>query len=133
MVESNRGLESLLAVISNGMKTIFEHIEHVKGKPHHIRKRVAFGAAGACTAVVALIWLVGSLGTGAFALKDTSFAQSTSGVTNVTDSGANDEQLAGVGAASVVGKKSAPARIEIIDASPSTSSVKKIEQTTIPF
>ena len=27
------------------MKNIFEHIEHAKRKPHHVRKQIAFGAA----------------------------------------------------------------------------------------
>ena len=80
------------------MKTIFDHIERVQEKPHHIRKQIAFGAAAALTAVIALVWLVSSLGTGAFALKDTSFAQSAGEEGTFTATGDNKEQLAGVGA-----------------------------------
>lgn len=115
------------------MKTIFEHIERVKGQPHHIRKRVAFGAAFAGTAVIALAWLSVSIGTGAFALKDTSFAQNADNEAGSAVSVSNDEQFAGVGAASVLKEASEPARIEIIDASPLKPSGNKAEQTVIPF
>lgn len=115
------------------MKTIFDHIERVQGKPHHIRKRIAFGAAAAGTAVIALVWLVSSIGTGAFALKDTSFAQSTGEEGTLTAAGDNTGQLAGAGAAPVLSGASAPAYIEIIDAASSTSGQKKAEQTVIPF
>ncbi len=114
------------------MRTIFQHIEHVKGKPHHIRKRVAFSAAAVGTAVIALAWLAGSLGTGAFALKDTSFTQSASGNGTSSASGGS-EQFAGVGAASIIRSESEPARIEIIDAPSSSQPIKKAEQTVIPF
>ncbi|MDO8593335.1 MAG: hypothetical protein Q7R59_00305 [bacterium] len=115
------------------MKTIFEHIEHVKGKPHHIRRRVAFGTATAITAIIALVWLAGSLGTGAFALKTTSFADITGGEGTLIVSGNDNEQLAGVGAASILPNAPEPARIEIIDAVTPESSAKKAEQTVIPF
>lgn len=115
------------------MKTIFDHIERVQGKPHHIRKRIAFGAAAAGTTVIALAWLVSSVGTGAFALKDTSFAQSTGEEGTPAITGDNTEQLAGVGAASALSGASAPAHIEIIDTASSTSEQEKTEQTTIPF
>src|SRR3989344_4686588 len=114
------------------MKTIFEHIEHIKGKPHHIRKRVAFGAAAVGTSIIAPAWPAASLGTGAFALKDTSFAQTASDYGTPAASGV-EEQLAGVGAASIIKRAGEPARIEIIDASSQTSSGKKAEQTIIPF
>jgi len=115
------------------MKTIFDHIERVKGQPHHIRKRVAFGTAATLTALVALVWLVGSLGTGAFALKSTSFADSTGGERALTVSGVSGSQgLAGAAAAPALGNASAPARIQIIDAGPSAGGQKKAE-TTIPF
>jgi len=117
------------------MKTIFQHIEHVKGKPHHVRKQVAFGAATAGTALIALVWLAGSLGTGSFALKATSFADNTGeGTLTVSnDDGSNTTSgIAGVGAAAALESASAP-RIEIIDSVASATSSKKAEQTTIPF
>ena len=114
------------------MKTIFEHIERVKGQPHHIRKRVAFSTAAVGTAVIAFVWVVASLSTGAFALKDSSFAQNASD--NGTQSVLNgSEQLAGVGAVSESSGENEPARIEIIDAPSPSSSGKEQEKTIIPF
>lgn len=116
------------------MKTIFEHIKHVKEKPHHIRKRVAFSAAFAGTAVIALVWLVSSVGTGVFALKDTSFAQSTGQEnTLATEGNSAVGGIAGAAAAPALESANAPARIEIIDTASSTRQTKKAEQTTIPF
>ncbi|HEY4501410.1 MAG TPA: hypothetical protein VJI70_04105 [Candidatus Paceibacterota bacterium] len=114
------------------MKTIFDHIERVKGKPHHVRKRVAFGVAAFGAALIALVWLVGSLGTGAFALKDTSFAQSI-GQEGVVVAGSENgsPNIAGVGAA--LSNTSAPAHIEIVDTTPSKAQTKKAEPTVIPF
>ena len=114
------------------MKTIFEHIEHVKGKPHHIRKRIAFTAAVSVTAVVALVWLVGSISFGAFAIAGTSFADSA-GQSPVltTDGTGGNSNLAG--AAAALPSTSGPARIEIIDAASTTAGQKKAEQTVIPF
>ncbi len=116
------------------MKTVFEHIEHVKGKPHHIRKRVAFAAAGSITAVIALVWLAGSLATGAFAIKGSSFADST-GQSPAPVAGADTASagLAGAAAALPSVAASAPAHIEIVDTAVASSSKRQAEQTVIPF
>ncbi|MFA6415071.1 MAG: hypothetical protein WC217_02305 [Candidatus Paceibacterota bacterium] len=114
------------------MKTIFEHIEYVKGKPHHIRKRIAFAVATGGTMLVALVWLVGSLSTGAFAIGGSSFAESTVPATAIEING-NNANLAGAAAAlTSVSSENAPARIEIID---TTSAVKQkqAEQVILPF
>ena len=78
------------------MKTIFEHIERVKSQPHHIRKQIAFASAAAGTIIIALVWLAGSLATGAFAINGNSF------VANAEKSAATSDNLAGVGAASAI-------------------------------
>ena len=114
------------------MKTLFEHIEHVKGKPHHIRKRVAFALAAGGTGVVAVVWLVGSVSLGTFALPNTSFADSTGQSPVLSSDGAGgNSNLAG--AAAALSNENTPARIEIIDAASPTSGQKKAEQTVIPF
>jgi hypothetical protein len=116
------------------MKTIFEHIEYVKGQPHHIRKQVTLAVAGGLTALVALVWFFGTLSSGIFAIQGSTFAESTgaeptvvAGTNNSADSG-----IAGA-AAAINSDTSAPAHIEIIDSSTSTSPVKKVDQTVIPF
>ncbi|HCR52526.1 TPA: hypothetical protein DIV48_02650 [Candidatus Kaiserbacteria bacterium] len=115
------------------MRTVFQHIEHIQGKPHHIRRRVAFGAAAAGTALIALVWLASSIGTGAFALKNTSFAGNAGEAEAPTVSGnAGPQNLAGT-AAAVQSNTSGPARIEIVDADSSATAGKKAEQTILPF
>lgn len=113
------------------MKTVFEHIEHIKGKPHHIRKKIAFATAAGVTSVIALVWLTSSLGTGAFAIKGSSFADSAGqSAPETADNNVGRSGLAG--AASALLGADAPAHIEVIDAASSTSQ-KKVEQTVIPF
>lgn len=116
------------------MKTIFDHIEHVKGKPHHIRKRVAFTAAGCGAGVIALVWLAGSLTTGAFAIKGSNFTDSANQGSVITTSGDSTSQLAGVGAAAALNQaEEAPVHIEIVNTASEPSKQKQAEQTTIPF
>ena len=111
------------------MKILLKHIDRIKEKPHHVRKQVAFAAAGTITALIAIFWVATSLATGAFALKDTSFADATGGSAGLAASGSEAENLAG--AAAAFGAPPAPARIEIVDAASSTG--KKPEPTIIPF
>jgi len=114
------------------MKTIFDHIEYVKGKPHHIRKQVAFGIAALGSALIALVWLAGSFATGAFAIQGSTFADSA-GVPSaiVTTSGADTQGLAGAAASN--GGDTVPAHIEIIDTTPEAPVAKQSEQTILPF
>ena len=115
------------------MKTFFEHIEMVKGQPHHVRRRIAFGAAGVCTGLIAFVWLASSLATGAFVVQGSSFADAA-GQGGVEAVGGGAEASSGLAAAAAaLPDADAPARIEIIDAASSTKSAKKAEQTTIPF
>ena len=119
------------------MKTVSEHTQHIKGKPHHVRKRVAFGAATGATAFIALVWLVGNLSLGSFAIPQTSFADAARQgdsqvvVAHTSDSVGATRGVAGVAAA--LENVSAPAHIEIVDTASSTPAAKRAEQTTIPF
>jgi hypothetical protein len=112
------------------MKTIFDHVEHLKGKPHHIRKQVAFGVAALASALIALIWLVGNYTTGTFAISGSSFAESTGQIVSVPKVDVEGNQLAG--AAAAVQGSDAPAHIEIVDTAP-VAPLKRVEQTTLPF
>ena len=115
------------------MKTVSEHIMHVKSQPHHVRKRIAFATATFGAALVALVWLASSIGTGAFAVQGSSFADITGrpAADVVGRPAADVAGLAGAGAA--FSDPNAPARIEIVDTASSTKTAKKAEQTTIPF
>lgn len=114
------------------MKTVFDHIDLVKEKPHHIRKRVAFSVAGAGTALIALVWLVGSASLGKFAIAGSSFADSVGqeGVIVTNSDGTSKRNLAG--AAASLESLAAP-HIEIVDTATSSSKKVKAEQTIIPF
>ncbi|MFA6408383.1 MAG: hypothetical protein WCW36_02880 [Candidatus Paceibacterota bacterium] len=112
------------------MKTFFDHIEHIKGKPRHIRKQIAFGAATFGSAMIALVWFIGSLATGAFAMHSSDFAIPTEQENTVATKSVTGSGIAG--AAAAIQDAKAPVHIEIVDtaASPAKS---QSEQTTIPF
>ncbi len=114
------------------MQNIFDYIEHIKSKPHHIRKRIAFSTASIGTGLVALVWLASTLGSGTFALQETSFANSVRQESTFATGGGNGNQAI-AGAAAALSDTSGPARIEIIDAASSTHKATQPEQTTIPF
>lgn len=114
------------------MQNFFDYIEHIKGKPHHVRKGIAFGAASIGTGLIALIWLVGTLGSGTFAIQETSFATNVGQESSLVPGGGNGTQAI-AGAAAALPSTSGPARIEIIDAASSTHKTAQPEQTTIPF
>lgn len=114
------------------MKNIFDHIEQIKRKPHHIRKRTAFTIATAGTAFVALAWIAGSVSMGTFAIKESTFAASTGEQEQITTGSGNINQNI-AGAAAALQDENIPAHIEIIDTSSSTTLQKRAEQTIIPF
>lgn len=115
------------------MKTLHQHVDHIKTKPHHVRRRVAFTIAGTATGLIALVWLVGNLSFGLFAIQGHNFADSTvtNGVQVVSNDTDSSSGLAGVGAA-LTGSNE-PAHIEIVDTTPRPAATKKAEQTVIPF
>ena len=114
------------------MKKIIEHIEYVKGKPHHIRKQIAFGAATLMSALVALVWFVGSYASGTFALRGSSFADATGqgNTIQVANDDVNNRGLAGA-ASAFESSQDVPAHIEIVDTTPAPK--KQAEQTILPF
>jgi uncharacterized protein YjdB len=117
------------------MKKLIDHIEHIKTKPHHIRKRVALGVAACTSGFVALVWLAASFSTNAFAIQGSSFAdaqgQQPAPVVK-TDAAGQEQGLAGVGAAAILQDQNAPAHIEIVDTAPAAPA-KKADATILPF
>ncbi len=112
------------------MKSIFDHIETAKSKPHHVRKQIAFGAATGGTAFIALVWFTYSLATGSLAIKNATFDDSAHQPV-VVSSDSGNQNLAG--AAAAIQDASAPAHIEIVDVASSTRQPKQAEQTILPF
>lgn len=113
------------------MKSFSEHIEYVKGRPYPVRRQIAFTAAGAITALIALVWFTGSLATGAFAISGNSFGEIVSSTT--TNTPEMESGLAGAAAALSNVSEESPARIEIVDTTPSTNTGAQVEQTTLAF
>lgn len=114
------------------MKTIIEHINHLQKKPHHVRKRVAFGVATLGSTVVALVWLIGSFATGAFSIHGSDFAMSTGQTASLaTTSASSNSGIAGTAAA--LQDTQGPARIEIVDTQASAPTVKQTDKTILPF
>lgn len=116
------------------MKTLFEHIEHVKTKPHHVRRQVALTVAFGISAVIAGAWMIGVVSLGTFAIQPTSFAANTAQTSTVTTVPAGNADLL-AGAAASQTDTSGPAHIEIISTATSStlSNTQKPEQTVIPF
>ncbi|HVB19790.1 MAG TPA: hypothetical protein VNF51_00680 [Candidatus Paceibacterota bacterium] len=116
------------------MKSVFKHVEHLKRKPHHIRKRVAFATAAGIAGFVALVWFAGSLGSGTFAIQGSTFAESTGQQPVITTNAADGTSgLAGAAAALSGGNGNvSAAHIEIVDVASATPA-KPAEQTIIPF
>ena len=108
-----------------------DHIETLKGKPHHVRKRVAFGIAGGSAALIGILWFGISLSSGAYAIHASDFADATAASASVTSAPQNP-QLAGAAAALDSNQQSAPAHIQIIDDTPSAHA-STTEATIIPF
>lgn len=122
------------------MKKVHEHIrghiEYVKGRPRHIREKVAFAVAAACTALVALVWLASSLSAGTFAIKSSPMSGDGSGMEAAPARESGTSGLAGAAAALPDGGQKVEdtsAHIEIVDVAPPAKEAKKSEQTIIPF
>lgn len=113
------------------MQRVFDHIDRIKEQPHHIRRQIAFTVAFGVAALIGLVWLMGSLAMGSFALGNTNFADATGAAPVQSSGGPDNSQLAGAAAAAPNTGAAAPAHIEIIDAS--TSTAPQPEQTVIPF
>ncbi len=110
--------------------TVFDHIERLRGKPHHVRKQIAYGGAFAISAVIGILWFGVSLASGSFALHPTSFAEATAGRATVAETGGGGEGVLAGAAASLSGAAPAPA-IEVVDVAPAPAPAP--EATVIPF
>lgn len=129
--------------------TIFDHVERLRTKPEHIRRRIAVGTATGITAVVAAGWMLAVVFSGSLAI-----APSTVGTGDGTLASApGTSQIAGgvtqtksafdslLGAVGFANASSAPATITVVNASTSTPSTSDDpeaqptggDQTVIPF
>jgi len=117
------------------MRTVSEHLDRVRERPHHVRRRIAFGTAGLLAGAIGLLWLGTSLATGAFAIQGAGFADATSGGIEVAPKGAPANQgLAGAAGAPSAGDTSAT-QVEVVPSSdaPIRSPSSGASSTIIPF
>ena len=116
------------------MKTLAHHIGTVRAKPHHVRKQIAFALALGGTAIVALIWLVGSLAGGAFHIEDTSFAAASAPAAPVATAPQNTSLL---GSALSAFSSAPSAQVEVVPqngaSAPAPAPSQSDTQTVIPF
>lgn len=74
---------------------IDRHITTLKGKPGHVRERVALLSAASVTGLVAVIWLASLAGSGALALNSPSDLASDEAAAGFADTKSNFSQLVG--------------------------------------
>lgn len=110
------------------MSTLTQHLETLRAKPYHVRRRIAHSTAGLVTALVALVWLTVSLNAGRFAIHETPF-RSPNVEAIVNGVPGTSAALAGVAAAASEQER---ASIEIIDAK-LPGAVTAPEPTVISF
>lgn len=110
---------------------INRHVEHIRTKPHHVRKQVALAAAASITGIVGLVWVTYSAQTGVFAIQGSSFADAVKDTHSAFPQEDQDvvSGLAGAGA-SLPSNSDAP-KLQVVDKTPPKP--VKLEQTTIPF
>jgi len=118
------------------MKTLFAHINEIKQRPYDVRRNIALATAFGLTGFIALLWFVGVVATGTFAIQGSSFADSTKqGSTLVASPSASGSSLLGA-ASAAFGLSRTPAHIEIVSSATSSTLSERgrqSEQTVIPF
>lgn len=115
------------------MKTIFHHIERAKGKPHHVRRRLALGSAAGIAGFVGLVWFTHQAVTNGFAIQPNNFAETAHKSAAVVVYDPSTAAQVAAGAAALPAR--APAHVEVVtaDATSSAPSTPAKEETIIPF
>lgn len=116
------------------MRTFVDRLDAMREKPHHVRRQVAFVAAGLITGAVGLGWLGASLYTGAFALRGSSFAEVTgaAGQEAAQDGARPPGASSAAAAAALPPPQEGPATLETIRER-SEAAAGAPTQTIIPF
>lgn len=120
-----------------------DYVAKLKGKPEHIRKRIAFGASAGVTGLIALAWIGTMVTTGAFTMGAKSTvadSNQNSAPVALTDTNvkSNFSQLAGAVAAATGATTSQPS-LTIIDGKASSTldatqpAPNNSSATVIPF
>jgi hypothetical protein len=115
------------------MKPLSHHLHTVRQQPPHVRKQVTFTLAAGATALIALVWLVASLSTGAWRIEGASFATQSAQQPAATGAGAGSAALLG-GAAAALTASSSASRLEVVgNAHETPPAPPAAEPTVVPF
>jgi hypothetical protein len=124
---------------------IRDHVERLKAKPEHIRKRIAVGTSVGITGVVAVVWFFTLLFGGTLSLatpatvvqSNGTLAEVNSDGSTVNPGDANSVASANTGFSQLLGAvgistaKSAPAALQVEDKAPAVATAT--QPTVIPF
>ena len=95
------------------MAAVSEHLERLRAKPHHERRRIALGSSLAITALVAVGWVGGLASSPSLALKDREDGDlGMQGA--LTDTRGSFSELVGA-AGAAFGATSTPAQVTVVD------------------
>jgi hypothetical protein len=123
-----------------------DHVERLKAKPEHIRRRIAVGTSVGITGVVATVWFFTLLFGGSLSLaihptifnSDGTVAQATDdGATSANGNNTNSVANASTGFSQLLGavgistQKPAPAALKVEDQTPAPATTS--QPTVIPF
>ena len=120
------------------MAAIFEHLERLRAKPHHVRRQIALGTSVAVTALVAVGWLGALASSPKFALNPETAGDGVDMQSAVTETRSNFSELVGA-AGAAFGATSSPAQVIVVDTKTrSTLDVPRdnyndTRETVIPF
>lgn len=112
--------------------SLLDHLEHLRAKPEHIRKRIAFFTASGVTLAVALLWMV------SFTMSDTLALDSQGVPTNLSTVNEGTRQdfstLLGAANAFQSAVEEGPG-VEVVETNASSTIEEQTpeERTVIPF
>ncbi|MEA2701533.1 MAG: hypothetical protein QOE22_242 [Candidatus Parcubacteria bacterium] len=117
------------------------HIENLKGKPEHVRHKIALGASAGVTALVAVVWFAAHAATGSFALSTPQpTPEDQAAAENLAQAKTDFSQLAGA-VGSAFGATSSDPQLTVVDDGDTRSSLdaapvenqNQTGATSIPF
>ncbi|HEX2792407.1 MAG TPA: hypothetical protein VHO23_01685 [Candidatus Paceibacterota bacterium] len=95
-------------------RTVTDHLEHLRAKPHHVRRQISFLAALVVTGLVTAGWLGAMATSGSFALDTTTLADGGAEGATLTNARNDFSSLLGA-AGAAIGATSSPREITVVD------------------
>ncbi len=115
-----------------------DHIENLRAKPEHVRRRIALGASGGITGIVVVVWAVALATSGSFALTSGTLAsgEPAPNIKNAfSETGSSFSNLLGA-AGAALGATSTPPSLNIVETNTSSTldtGAADTNATVIPF